>query len=241
MTSPRPSRTARWVIGSVVTALLALVALTFGMAALLSQVPDDAFGDGPDDARRSARATATVLDVDAYDFSDHPVAVDSDWADDDGYAVVDIDFTGDDGGHEVTVIDWPQDRALPVEGDQLAISYDPADPENWPGLTEETVADAPGPLFGNAASDPPAWPGITALVAGLLAVGSFVATIVWARRVRVAPAGQPPVWNDPWNQPTAWNQPPGWTAQPPPPAAPSPIQDNSPTPVRSPDNLVPPS
>jgi hypothetical protein len=229
MKPPRPSRTARWVIGFAWTSVLALAAVCFGIVALVGGAVEAIDTTGPNDGGALVQASATVLDVDAYDFYDHPIGKGSDWAADDGYATVDIDFMVA-GEHEVTVLDWPNDGSrLPSEGDALDIMYDATDPEYRPTLVNDTTevpADPVDPLAGQAV-DAPNWPGPVAAVLGVLAMVSLVATVIWAQRAAPASAGSPPPlgWNGPsqnWTQPPpswnpatqSWTQPP--ITQPPP-------------------------
>jgi hypothetical protein len=258
MTQPRPSRRARWAIGFSVTAVLAFAAMIFGVIAFVAAVSDGTLGDGLGPDTQDARATATVLDVDAYSYDDEPVPLNSDWASDDGYAEVDIDFMAATV-HAVTMMDWPTDRPLPKEGDQLEIAYDSSDPEYSPVLADEV--HAPGvPKADQSDGPPPAWPALATIISGSLALLALLGTVTWARRAQpelVAPVdpgwGQPPGWNQQgwnqqgwnqqgWNQ-QGWNQPPpGRQPEPPPSAEQSPGQPEGPTrPVPTGDELTPPN
>jgi hypothetical protein len=244
------------VIGFAWTSVLALAAVCFGIGALVAGAVEAIDTTGPNDGGALVQATATVLDVDAYDFYDHPIGKDSDWAAADGYATVDIDFmVGSE--HEVTVLDWPNDgSSLPAEGDALDIMYDVTDPEYRPTLANDAAVTPADPIAGQAV-DAPDWPGPVAAVLGVLAMLSLVITVIWARRAAPASAGPPPPgWNGPsqnWTQPPpswnpatqSWTQPPAtqpapsWQPAtqdwPQPPSLPPP----PPTPP-TPNDLVPP-
>ena len=208
MTQPRPSRTARWVIGLSLTAVLALIAVGCGLIALVA-VAGNAVAGSMDDDQLDSRATATVLDVDAYSWDDRSVPLTSSWAENGGYATIDIDFMAN-GEHEVTTIDWPVNRALPVEGKQLKIAYRFQDPEDGPELAPAGTDAAPVPSpFAGPASDPPSWPGSTAVITGLLALLTLIGTIFWAVSAQPAtPRAKAPGGLD-WNQP-----PPAWPQSP---------------------------
>jgi hypothetical protein len=222
MTQPRPSRRARWAIGFSVTAVLAFAAMIFGLIGFVAAVGDGTLGDGLGPDTQDARATATVLDVDAYSYDDEPVPLNSDWASDDGYAEVDIDFMAATV-HAVTMLDWPTGRPLPKEGDRLEIAYDSSDPEYSPVLADEV--HAPGvPKADQSDGPPPVWPALATIISGSLALLALLGTVIWARRaqpepvVPVDPGWSQPGWSQPgWSQPgwsqQGWSQP-GWSQQP---------------------------
>jgi hypothetical protein len=229
MTPPRPSRTARWVIGLILTAVLTLITAFCGLIAVADAVAGPALAAtaGPLDSR----ATATVLGVHTYSAAGEPVSADGDWAGGGGYAEIDVGFTVQ-GEREATTIDWPMNQALPAKGDRQTIAYRSADPEDSPRLASVTAPD-PDPF--PAATGQPSGPVSAAVIFGLLALLTLIGTVFWALAVPTAtPRSQKPDALD-WNQP-----PPAWPG----PVAAASRLSSSPIPVADPPpppGLVPPS
>jgi hypothetical protein len=220
MSSPRPSRGARWGIGLSAAAVALFVAVVAGAVAL-----GQAAGGGGEcvsdpgapgifctDDSLTEEALADVLRVVVFDpsvegtggtSSDDPFALGPGW-------YLDLEYTTVDG-EQVRAIDiaWPRTVAEPVEGSTVRIAYDPADPEFSVG-SAEALAAARAPQADEA--DGPAaallW---TAGLAATLAATLLGVTVLWARRAprpeRAAPVGW---YGSPYGYPVA---PPGY-AQP---------------------------
>jgi hypothetical protein len=222
MTSPRPSRNARWAIGFSLVAVFGLVAVGAMVVALVQLTSGLSPGDLS--GRPDATAEATILDVDVYNLDDDVEPRDFDRQDGDaGYADVDIQFANNGGSADpertsVSWMSWPDDLELPQVGDKVMIEYYSDDPEYDPELAgsadgrPEVGLIGTGPVAAGS-SDPQDRPGTVSApvrwtlgISGTLTLVSLIFTVIWARRAEPADRSQP--------RPGSWQQP-GWQLPPP--------------------------
>jgi hypothetical protein len=181
-----PGRGSRWVIGLVVTGVLALVSAGFLVAAagigLARAGALDAESWEPGDY--SAAATATVLDVDvegAVDDFGGFGDVEEDDDDSVGWNSVDLQFEAP-SETVVTTVEWPGDRPLPVVGDRILVAYDPEYPE-WVSVSFEDLGDdGDVGTEGRAVDTDPVPVLLWGAGFGAAALAALAATVVWARR-----------------------------------------------------------
>jgi hypothetical protein len=197
--SPRISRGRRSLIGSLVSGLLVLAGVCVLLVAAARAIPPSAFASTGGSGYHTARASATVLDVD----------------DDQSGRGIDVSYTAD-GAVQVTWIDLADVAALPRRGDTVEIAYDPSQVEDAVLASSLDTAGAATVAFStpaaassatSAAASSAAPAHQTTLVAvglGLLGSGALgvVLTVLWVRRapqpVRTWQAGpygaSPPGW-----------------------------------------------
>src|SRR3954451_4816944 len=216
MTSPRPSRNARWAIGFSLVAVFGLVAVGAMVVALVQLTSGLSPGDLS--GRPDATAEATILDVDVYNLDDDVEPRDFDRQDGDaGYADVDIQFANNGGSADpertsVSWMSWPDDLELPQVGDKVMIEYYSDDPEYDPELAgsadgrPEVGLIGTGPVAGGSrgpqerpgagaarSSDPQNRTGTVSApvrwtlgISGTLTLVSLIFTVIWARRAEPA-------------------------------------------------------